>query len=511
MRRAHLPSRKYPLVGLCARVSLLVGLLSIAGIALGADTLQRRYITLEECVALARNHSAQALVAKHTLRAAYWQYRSYRAEFLPSLKLTGSLPEFNRRIVRYQREDGSYTYVAENSNTMGLGLSLTQRIGLTGTSLFVKSSAERVDLFGNNRRTNYMTVPVQAGLQHDFFAVNELKWSSRIEPKKFQRAKLQYIAQLERISAEATQLFFDLLIAKQSVDIARLNLANADTLYQIAKGRYNIGTIAQNELLQMELNFLNAGHSLNEAEVQLQLYKFKLISYLGLVPDLDWIPVEPIRPTVAEVKYDRVLALANERNPQLIGFEIDQIEAKKGIASARADMGFQANVQLTYGLTQQAETLTDSYKSPMDQQGVRLTVGIPILDWGRGKGKLQMARSSYEIAKVQAAQSLEEFTQNVYLQVMRYSLLPAQLELAAKADTIAQNRYRITKERFLIGKVDVLELDKAQVDRDAARVAYTRSLLSYWQTYYALRQLALYDPNTDRELDIEPELNGLVR
>ena len=245
--------------------------------------------------------------------------------------------------------------------------------------------------------------------------------------------------------------------------------------------------------------------------MQLQLYKFKLISYLGLVPDLDWIPVEPIRPTVAEVKYDRVLALANERNPQLIGFEIDQIEAKKGIASSRADMGFQANVQLTYGLTQQAETLPDSYKSPMDQQGVRLTVGIPILDWGRGKGKLQMAHSSYEIAKVQAAQSLEEFTQNVYLQVMRYSLLPAQLELAAKADTIAQNRYRITKERFLIGKVDVLELDKAQVDRDAARVAYTRSLLSYWQTYYALRQLALYDPNTDRELDIEPELNGLIR
>ena len=94
---------------------------------------------------------------------------------------------------------------------------------------------------------------------------------------------------------------------------------------------------------------------------------------------------------------------------------------------------------------------------------------------------------------------------------MRYSLLPAQLELAAKADTIAQNRYRITKERFLIGKVDVLELDKAQVDRDAARVAYTRSLLSYWQTYYALRQLALYDPNTDRELDIDPELNGLIR
>jgi len=157
------------------------------------------------------------------------------------------------------------------------------------------------------------------------------------------------------------------------------------------------------------------------------------------------------------------------------------------------------------------DALPDSYKSPMDQQGVRLTVGIPILDWGRGKGKLQMARSSYEIAKVQAAQSQEEFTQNVYLQVMRYSLLPAQLELAAKADTIAQNRYRITKERFLIGKVDVLELDKAQVDRDAARVAYTRSLLSYWQTYYALRQLALYDPNTDRELDIEPELNGLIR
>ena len=60
-----------------------------------------------------------------------------------------------------------------------------------------------------------------------------------------------------------------------------MNYANADTLYRIAQGRYNLGTIAENELLQMELSFLNAETARHTASNNLSDMEQRLRSFLG--------------------------------------------------------------------------------------------------------------------------------------------------------------------------------------------------------------------------------------
>ena len=56
----------------------------------------------------------------------------------------------------------------------------------------------------------------------------------------------------------AVMNFFSLALAQINKQIAEMNYSNADTLYRIAKGRYQLGTIAEDELLQMQLSWLNA-------------------------------------------------------------------------------------------------------------------------------------------------------------------------------------------------------------------------------------------------------------
>ena len=74
-----------------------------------------------------------------------------------------------------------------------------------------------------------------------------------------------------------------------------------------------------------------------------------------------------------------------------------------------------------------------------------------------------------------------------------------QLFIAAKSDTVAQKRYEITQQRYLIGKVnDVLELNNAQIDSDRSQKEYSRTLQSYWINYFELRKLTLYDFEKDR-------------
>ena len=47
-------------------------------------------LTFDEVIKLSEEQSPNALMAKHRFRASYWQYRTFVAQYRPSLTLTGT-------------------------------------------------------------------------------------------------------------------------------------------------------------------------------------------------------------------------------------------------------------------------------------------------------------------------------------------------------------------------------------------------------------------------------------
>ena len=84
------------------------------------------------------------------------------------------------------------------------------------------------------------------------------------------RIKKNLTETLELVAAQATQQFFQLATAQTNWEIAQYNYANADTLYQYAQGRYNIGTITENEMLQLELNLLTEQTNMMNARIEVE-------------------------------------------------------------------------------------------------------------------------------------------------------------------------------------------------------------------------------------------------
>lgn len=484
--------------------SIVTSILIVISLAINAQTAVNK-LTLQEVLNLAKEQSPRAIQAKHQFRAAYWEYRSYKAEYLPSVTFIGTLPGFSRQIVKHQNNEGVYSYVEENTNSISGGLTLKQNIGLTGGEVFIESNLERTDIFGDNQTTSYLSVPIRIGFRQELFGFNQLKWNKKIEPLKYLEAKRNYLDALESISYEATGIFFDLILAQQNLVTAKLNYANSDTLYKIAKGRYNIGTIAENDLLQMELRFLNSGNDVNDAEVDLQLKKFKIKSFLGLNDQYDIELVIPNEFPKLTLNHEKVLAQAKQNNPLILSYERDFIEAQKRVAEAKAQRGFSANLYANYGLTKSAAVFDEVYVDPIDQQRVNVGVTIPILDWGLGKGRVKMAQSNMEVTRTVVQQKVIDFEQDVFLEVMRFNQQDNQLLIAAKADTISQLRYNVTKERFLIGKIDVLDLNVAQSERDQAKQKYIQYMRSYWQNYFNMRRRTLYDFENDKPLSVDFE------
>ena len=125
-----------------------------------ADTLgYERDITLDEAIALARVQSVDAAVALNELKTAYWEYRTFRANQLPEVTFTGTIPDYGKSYNSYQNSDGSYTFVRNSTLGMSGQLSVTQNIWLTGGTLSLNSSLDYLRQLGSGGTRQFMSVP----------------------------------------------------------------------------------------------------------------------------------------------------------------------------------------------------------------------------------------------------------------------------------------------------------------------------------------------------------------
>ena len=482
----------------------LTFLLSVL-IVVPAVSQEIKRLTLDEVVRLASEQSPNALMAKHRFRASYWQYRTFVADYRPILSLSGNLPDYSTAYSRvWNSVAQQWEYASTNVLQTSGSLSLAQNIGLTGGSISLFSDLTYEKNFETDGE-RYITSPLNVRLTQPLFRYNELRWQKKIEPLKYEEARKTYLRDIENVHMMAVQYFFNLAQAQINKEIAETNMQNADTLYQIAKGRYNLGTIAEDELLQMELSYLNAGTAINESEMNLRDRELKLRSFLGFNQTVRLELLIPSEIPDLQVEVNEVLKLAEQNNPELIALERQLVEAQSSVAQARAEKGLNANLTASYGLRDQDPLLNMAYDKPNQQQTIRVGFSLPILDWGQGRGRYKMAKSSEELTRVQVEQSRNDFEQTLLLDVQQFNIQDDQVKIAAKSDTVAAKMFEVTKQRFLIGKIDVLELNNADTKKDQNKRNYIQALNNYWTYFYNMRALTLFDFINRKPLETDYE------
>jgi outer membrane protein TolC len=58
---------------------------------------------------------------------------------------------------------------------------------------------------------------------------------------------------------------------------------------------------------------------------------------------------------------------------------------------------------------------------------------------------------------------------------------------------LAQERFEIIKESFVLGAISITDLTLAQREKDQTAREYIFTLSQYWQNYYELKTMTLYD------------------
>ena len=469
-----------------------------------AQTTREMQLTLDDAIAMARVRSVDAAEALDELRSSYWEWRSFRAEQLPELTFKATAPSYAKQYSSYMNEDGSYSFVGTNSLQASGQLSVTQNIPLTGGKVSLNSSLDFLRQYEGNTGNRFMSIPLALSLTQPLFGVNTMKWDRRIEPVRYAEAKAAFLSATEDVARLTVDYYFTLLMSRENVDISRQNLENAERLYAVAREKREMGLISQNDLLQMELNVIDAKSALTDNLSELKADMFRLRSFLDLSEDTEISPVVPETVPHAEITYGDALDRALSNNKFVKTMRRLQLEADYDVAKAKGDMReIELFVQLGYTGTD--NEFDGAYRRLRANELASVGFSIPLVDWGKRRGKVKVAESRRRVTQSSVRRETMNFNQDIFILVERFSNQQQQLDLATKAAEIASRRYRTNVETYLIGMLPTLELNDSRVSKDNSRREYITQLYKFWNYWYQIRSLTLYDYGSGKDINADFE------
>lgn len=490
------------------RKTLILIIAALAALSAIEGSAREIRLTLDDAIARARANSVEAAVALDELKTAYWQWRSYRANRLPEISLTATLPSYSDQYSPYMNDRGEYSFVRSHNLEAQARISVEQNIIFTGGKISLISSLDYMRQFDGGGSNRFLTIPVALSLQQPIFGVNTFRWECRIEPVRFSEAKAAFMSATENVALSTVNLFFILVMSRENVAIARQNLENAQKLYTVAEEKRRMGQISENDLRQMKLNLLDAESALTDCQSTLKSDMFNLISFLDMEDDAEIVPEVPTAIPEAAITYEDALNHALVNNQFAKSVRRRQLEAEYEVAKSKGDLR-EINLYAQIGFTGTDHDFDRSYTRLRGNQLVEVGLSIPLVDWGKRRGKVKVAESNRRVTESRLRQETLDFNQQLYVLIERFGNQQAQLSLAEEAVELSGQRYATNFKTFLTGKISTLDLNDSQVKKDESKRKYINELFKFWNYWYQIRSITLYD--YERGSDINADIEKLCR
>src|SRR5262249_10102690 len=248
----------------------------------------------------------------------------------------------------------------------------------------------RTDALEGGGTTSFYSTPIAVSYDQPLFAINSLAWGLKIEPLRYREARQQLTEDLEYVAGNTISSFFDLLTAQSTLRDAEAENARAETLLVVVQRRFQEKRVPENDVLQAQLGSLNADIRLARARVDVDVKQQQLGTMLGMegAPrfDLEFATDVP-RP---HVDLNEAVGQARRNRPTAMSWQRQLLEADRQVAGARASRGY-TSLSASYGLSQTTTVFDELYRHPRTDQVARVSVNVPVLDWGRSQARVANA------------------------------------------------------------------------------------------------------------------------
>lgn len=473
-------------------IILLVGFFSIANSSFAQNDSIKFVLNLGDVIDMAVMKSASIRYVQNQNVNYYWRYRNFKTRFRPQLVLNSDIPNYSQTTSPITQPDGSIEFKQVSNLALSSSLSVSQYVPQLGTHFWASTSAHGIRNLKNDE-TSFSGSPFSIGFTQPLFSYNWMKWYRKTEPMIYDEAQKRFVEEIEEIALTSTHHYFNYLTVQTNYTLAENNLKNSQDNLRISDAKKAIGQISENDHSRIRLSVLNAQKALNQARMSLKNADFQLKKYIGLEQGRNLELIIPLNITLFEIDAQLALKKAKENRKETTWFKRRLINAERELAEAKSSTGLSATLRGSFGLSNSADNFLGIYEQPEKDRTLRISVSVPILDWGRSASTVKLAESERELTIFDVERGIEEFDRRVIVQVEQFGLLKDQLKTATEADKVAGNGYLIALKKFQNGELSITDLNIALQEREKAKRDYISSIRSYWVAYFSLREMTLYD------------------
>ncbi|MCD4710830.1 MAG: TolC family protein [Bacteroidales bacterium] len=457
----------------------------------GQDKI-RISLSLRNVVDMAISQSSAVKYVQNQDVNYYWRWKNHQTRFRPQLTLSGNLPDFENQTKPIVQPDGSIIFNQVTQLETSAQLAIYQPIPMLGANVYAATGITRLQDF-NNSTVGFSGYPVSVGISQPLFAYNWMKWTRMTEPLVYEEAQKRFVESIEEISYNATARFFNYLKIQTNYSLAESNLANSRDNLRIAEVKKGLGNISGNDFSRIQLSVFNAQKALNNARIDLKNADYELKKYIGLDQNQVIELIIPLDMLLWEVDPGVALKESLDNRKETPQFERRLIQADRDLTAAKRSAGVNATLNMSYGVSNSADVFGGIYENPEQQQNIRLALSVPIMDWGRSESRVKLAESQRELVLYDVDQDRQDFERRVVVQVEQFNLIKSQIATAEAADKVAEEGYKISLKKFQNGEISITDLNISLAEREGAKRDYISSIENYWESYYLLREVTLYD------------------
>lgn len=488
-----------PLSNITYHYIIIVVLLLLACLPLHSQG-KKRQVTLDEAINSLSLKSIPAKIESLNFHNEQLSFENYKKGLLPSLVFDINPINFNRSLRTLQQPtDGSYSYVKNYANNSTWGITMRQKVNITGGELNVGTRLNYLNEF-SQKKSSFSTTPFIIGYSQQLWGGSKIcRLEKNIEFAKNQISTKKYCSRLSEIQQETLGLFMSTLLSKLEHELEFQNKVINDTLLNIAQTKLSNGNITEFDYKQIELQSLNIQYASENAMKSYEEALRKLQTYLAVEENLQIVVPELNLPLT--IDFNVVFSFVKKNNPFSIQQQIAKLEAEKTFYSVKLNNRFNGNLSLNYGINQYADNFAEVYRHGNVQQSVTLGLQIPVFQWGINKNKKRIAKNNYRVNLLNQEKSQREFNNQIKEKVNNYNRSVRLWIVSEKAYKVSQEQYQMLARKFALGKVSVYELTSSQHEQNIAMQQYYIAINDVYREYFSLRHIALYDFMSGKDLE----------
>ena len=446
---------------------------------------QEIVLNLQKCREMAVENSKKMQVAAEQQKKAGYDWKSYRANFLPKISGSG-LYAYMHKKMNY-KIDGGYLPVYQSSdvgqaiplNSIQLGPDGKPVMGADGLPLF-KQYAFLPDIELALGLRNVYSVGVM--LEQPVYMGGKVRSAFKMASIGKEMAELNVHSSRAQVLTESDEAYWQYVRVKEQLKSAEKYLEVVSELVKNVTDAIETGIASQNDLLKAQVKQNEAELLVSKANNGVALSRMNLCRVIGV----DLYSQVDVNDSLCAESTLNLLDMGNDitARPEYNLLE-KQVELKsKEVALTRADFLPQLGVSASYAYG-------DGISLNGESDGVAsfaavASLKIPIYHWGEGRNKVKAVKAEQEMARLQQ----EELSQMMQLEVAktRFNVedAAARVKMTEKSLSQAEENLQVSRNRYEVGMETITNYMEAQAQWQKAwsDAIDARAELRLSETYY---------------------------